>query len=92
MVEGAERLDLVVEERAKETGILRGVGSSGLGGRRVLFCREGDGEEAGGVGVSRATLSWRVGWGDDEEQGRSWPYIIISVVSGPSAVIIVDYG
>ena len=76
----------MVAELAKEIGILRGVGSSGLGGRRVLLL---DGiEDWGGVDVIRATWSWRVGWFSDDEDVEEWscPYIIISDVSGPSVV------
>jgi hypothetical protein len=76
----------VVAELAKEIGILRGVGSSGLGGRRVLLLDEI--EDWGGVDVIRATWSWRVGWFSDDEDVEEWscPYIIISDVSGPSVV------
>lgn len=67
-----EDVDAVLEP-LNERGILRGVGSSGLGRRT--------GAE-GGVDVRRATHNWSKEE-DVEVGGRTWPYISISVVSGP---------
>lgn len=72
------------EEAPNESGIFRGVGSSGRGRRRGA---------GGGVNVSLATCNCIVGWvgfrfGEEVGGGDvSLPYIKISVVSGPPRAI-----